>query len=84
MDSRLGGKCHEAHQDSQQADDAEDPQDGRLRRVPSFVPERLQDELHGRQSGLREELILGKGRRSCGGFFFSILENDFERKHPYL
>ena len=49
-----GGVFHETHPDGQQADDAEIAQDGRLRRVPGFLPVRMQDVLHGRQPGLRE------------------------------
>ena len=30
--------------------------DRRLRRVPGFLPERLQDELHGGEPGLPEEV----------------------------
>ena len=50
---RQRGITSEAHSDGQQADDAEIAQDGRLRRVPGIVPVRMQDELHGRQPGLR-------------------------------
>ena len=51
---RQRGITSEAHSDGQQADDAEIDQDGRLRRVPGILPVRVQDELHGWQSGLRE------------------------------
>jgi hypothetical protein len=71
----------ETHHYGQQAEDAEHVEDGRLRRVPGFLPVRVQDVLHGRQPGLREIIIavkpslIGKAFL-CGCLRYFIKENE--------
>ena len=51
----LGGQSDETYQDFKYADPAEYDEEGRLRRVPDFLPVCMQDFLHGREPELREQ-----------------------------
>ena len=60
----------EAHSDHPEALPEPERPDRRLRRVPGFLPERLQDELHGGEPVLPEEvnaLDAAEARGECRG-----------------
>ena len=52
-----GGNSYEAHQDSEYEEPSGDREEGRMRRVPDFLPVGLQDKLHGRKPELRIQAL---------------------------
>ena len=77
-EKELGGITDEAYSDGREVLPEGEPPAWRLRRVPGFLPERLQDQLHGGEPVLPAEegqVSDAKGcSPSCGGLHLFWLE----------
>ena len=78
-------KQYEAHSDHPEALPEPERPDRRLRRVPGFLPERLQNELHGGKPVLPEEvnaLDAAKARGKRRGFSALFTCGNLPRRYP--
>jgi hypothetical protein len=68
----IGGHTHEAHQDSRYQESLQVRKERRLRRMPDFLPVRMQDQLRYRKPEVRKQgkVIAKQNAASLRAAFF--------------